>query len=86
VTIVITARDAEHIVRKHMTTPTRRITGFDRVYRYYYHCNYDFIATDLDGTLLTEARSFADHAEAARWVEEDDRQRRLLHSTTRVSA
>lgn len=84
-TIVITARDAEHIVRKHMTTPTRRITGFDRIYRCYDNCNYDFVATDQDGTLLTEARSFANPNDAARWVEEDDRQRRLLY-TARVVA
>jgi hypothetical protein len=79
-TVVITARDAERIVTKHMKTATRRIVGFDRIYRCYDNCHYDFIATTLDGTMLTEARSFANHDDAESWIEEDDRQRRLLHS------
>lgn len=81
ITVTATPQAIEPIAAKHMKKAvTRRFDGIDRVYRLYDHCDFEFSVTDRDGTLLIEARSFANHADATRWVEEDDRQRRLLHS------
>jgi len=80
ITVTTTPKAIEQIAAKHMKkTVTRRFDGIDRVYRLYDQCDFDFSVTDLDGTPLIEARSFANQADATRWVEEDDRQRRLLH-------
>ena len=61
-------------------SPTHRYVGCDRVYRTYV-CDAAFTFGDLaDRLTLIEGKTFSDVAEALAWVENDDRERRLLHA------
>jgi hypothetical protein len=77
-TVTVTSRDIESIASAFLTS-TRLFTGIDRVYRLYV-CDLPYCLRDLDGTPLIETHVFDNQEEAVRWVEEDDRQRRLLHA------
>jgi hypothetical protein len=79
ITTIVTPLALEALADDLLPRPRRRLLGVDRSYRVY-RSNLTCDLRDLDGTSLVEARVFDTEGDAVRWVEEDARQRRWLHS------